>query len=73
MYEVIHIYIYRDINPAKRMRGRINDGMFRRKEHQTLQENQRKYYNFLDILNLKCHPRGKQVMDNSLVKEEMKY
>ena len=67
IYKWMYVNIDRRIivNPAKRMRGRMSDGMFRRKEHQTLQKNQRKYYIFLDILNLKCHPRGKQVKDNS--------
>ena len=45
------------------MRGKTSDGMFHQKEHQTLQENQRKYDDFLDILNLRCHPKTKQVME----------
>lgn len=67
MYGVIRIYIFKYqsivVNPSKKMGVKTSNGMFHQKEHQTLQENQRKYDNFLDILSLRCHPKRKQFME----------
>ena len=71
----MYIYIHKDerilVNPTNLMRSKTSNGMFHWKEHQTLQENQRKYDDFLQ--RLRCHPERKlsSGKDNSSVKEKL--